>query len=203
VSFGPTNTAKTASNNLAGVANTATDASSAEMGTANKLVNAGQPNISSGTNFFNTLLNGNQADTTALLQPNINQIKAANQNALQSSSTLLPRGGGRAGSLFSSTYAPSAQIQSLFNTTRSNAAQPLIAAGLQQQGLGTNLFSTANQPLNTAVGANNDQLQNQIDQQRLTNQLWSGLGSGLFNLATLPLTGPGGGANLFGKVLGG
>jgi hypothetical protein len=197
MSFGPSNTAKAASNNLAGISDTALNKQLPMFNAyGSDALNTGQQNTASGTNFFNTLLNGNQADTTALLQPDINRIKQANQQSLTASSTLMPRGGGRAGSLFSSTYAPNAQIQSLFNGARGSAAQPLINAGLQQQGIGTNLFGLGNQALNTATGANKDQLDYQLAQQKLTNSMWSSLGSGILGLATMPI----GGSSLLGGL---
>jgi len=198
VSFGPSNTAKTASNNLSGISDDLLNKQLPMINTnANQLISQGNQNVASGTNFFNTLLHGNAADTTALLQPDINRIKAANQNAITSLSTLMPRGGGRSGTLFNASYQPEAQIMSLFNTTRGQAANPLIAAGLQQTGLGTNLFNTANNTLSNATGANKAQLDYQLEQQRATNSFWSGLGGGLFNLATAPL-----GGSLLGKGLG-
>src|SRR5277367_690442 len=111
MSFGPSNTSKAASNNLAGASNVALNQlAPAEISGANTNLASGAGNVGQAGNFFSTLLNGNQANTSALLQPNIDQIRGANQNAIQSLSTLMPRGGGRSGTLFNAAYAPNQQI---------------------------------------------------------------------------------------------
>jgi len=205
MSFGPSQQVKQASAALPQLASTAQANSTDELAQAHNLLNVGQgttatgtPLVNSGTNFFNTLLNGNRANTTALLQPQIDQIRQGNQNTLQGLSTLMPRGGGRSGTLFGASYAPEAQIQNLFNPARANAASALPQIGLTQQqlglaqqGLGGNLFSVGNQPLQTAIGANSNLAQIGQNQQQITNSLWSGLGQGLFGLATMPFGGAG------------
>jgi len=108
------------------------------LGTTSGYAGANAPNLfGSGTNYFQTLLNGNQNQTQALLQPDINRIKGAEQNTLQGISTLTPRGGGRDASLFSIPFAANTQIQNLFNPVRSNAASALTSAGSNLFGLGT------------------------------------------------------------------
>ena len=197
MSFGPSNTTKTAENNLGGVSQQATANSTAELGQGQNLLNLGQPNVQSGTNFFNTLLNGNQANTAATLAPSMQQIQQGNQNQIQSLSTLAPRGGGRSGTLFGASYAPAQQIQGLFNQVRTAAPGALTQTGLAQQGLGANLFSIGNQPLQTAAGASGTLGNLGQQQQQMGNQLLAGLGGGLFNLATAPMTG---GGSLFGNM---
>ena len=197
-SFGPSNTTKQAENNLGGINNQANVNSQMELAQGNNLLNMGAPNVQAGTNFFQTLLNGNRANTTALLQPGIDQIRQGNQNQIQALSTLMPRGGGRSGTLFNASYAPQAQIQNLFNPMRTQAATALPQIGLQQQGLGANLFGIGNQPLSTAAGASANLGELGQRQQQLSNSLWSGLGSGLFGLLTTPF----GGGSATGGLLG-
>jgi hypothetical protein len=189
MSFGPSATTKTAENNLGGVSNQATTASTAEQGLGTNLLNAGAPAVTSGTNFLNTLLNGNQANTSALLAPTVQQTQQNNQNAIQGLSTLTPRGGGRSGTLFGASYAPEGQLTNLFNNARTTAATTLPQIGLQQQGLGANLIGTSNQPLSTAASASGNLGSLGLQQQQLTNQLYAGLGAGLFGLATTPFGG--------------
>jgi hypothetical protein len=200
MSFGPNSTTKRAENNLGGVSNQATELSRTETGHGEGLLNMGQPSVASGTNFFNTLLNGNRANSTALLQPQIDQIRGGTQNQLQAINTLMPRGGGRASSLFNASYMPQQQIQNLFNPLRSQAASALPQIGLQQMGLGTNLFGIGNQPLNTATGASSQLGQfGQADQQ-MRNQQMAALGSGLVGLATLPFGGGAAAGGLLGMI---
>ena len=188
-SFGPSQAEKNAQNSLNANAQQASKNSTALFGMGGNNLNAGSGNVQAGTNFFNTLLNGNQANTTAMLQPDIDRIRGANQNTIQSLSTLMPRGGGRSGTLFNESYAPTAQIQSLFNSARSGAAGNLANIGLGQEGIGTNLFGAGNQALNTSTGANQNLFGDAFGQRQYQNQLYGQLGQGLFGLATLPFGG--------------
>lgn len=199
-SFGPTATTQQGTAGLTDVANAAKANSGTELEAGKGLLASGAPNITAGTNFFNTLLGGNQANTTAMLQPNIDQIRQGNQAQIQALSTLTPRGGGRAGSLFNASYAPGAQIQNLFNGARSTAATTLPQIGLGQEGLGANLFSIGNQPLNTAAQANSGIADIGQRQQQMTQQFWSQLGGGLFNLATTPFGGGAATGGLLGMI---
>lgn len=124
----------------------------------------GVSNMQTGANFFNTVLGGNQANTRALLQPNINQIQEANQGALQGASTLMPRGGGRFATLFNQPFQTSRAITDLFSGLRGQAAQALPGIGQMQGQLGTtnaqNLFGNAlqqrqygNQMIGSTIGA--------------------------------------------------
>lgn len=201
MSFGPSNTAKAASNNLAGTSNLALNNLYPQVTQAGgNLLNLGNQNTQSGVNYFRNLMGGNRAATTDLLQPDINRIRDANQGTLQSVSTLMPRGGGRSGTLFNASYAPNQQIQNLFAGARTAGAAALPQIGAGQTGAGANLFGIGSNSLNAATGANTAQLNYQLQQQELTNKLWAGLGSGLFNLAMTPF---GGGSGLFGLFGGG
>lgn len=189
MSFGPSNTTKTAENNLAGVSGQATGQSTAELGLGTQQLAAGAPNVTAGTNFLDTILNGNQANTSALLAPSIQQAQQGNQAAIQGLSTLTPRGGGRSGTLFGASYAPEGQITNLFNNARTSAATALPQIGLAQEGLGSGLIGTSNQPLSTAAGASSNLGNLGVQQQQVSNSLWGGLGSGLFGLASTPFGG--------------
>jgi hypothetical protein len=217
MSFGANNTSKTAENNLGGISQQSTGLSSALQGTGQNLIGQGTgiissalPNLQSGANYFNTLLNGNQANTSALLQPSINQIRGGNQNALQAISSLAPRGGGRSGTLFNTAYAPSQQIQSLFNTGRTQAATALPQIGASEaaigQGLagtGAGLFANAAAPLGVASGANSTLGQFGFTQQQLSNQMDAAIASGILGLATMPFGGGSSAGGLLGLLGGG
>jgi hypothetical protein len=210
MSLGAPNSTKAAQNNLGGISEQATGNSSQIFPLAQPALAAGTSAfqsglgpIQSGTNFFNTLLNGNAANTSALLAPSIRQIQAGNQNAIQAASALDPRGGGRSSTLFGSSYAPFQQIQSLFNGGRTSAATALpqigtaeSQLGLGEQGLGVNLFNAANAPLATAAGASSTLGQLGLQQQQMSNQLFGGLGGLLAGIGLAPTSG---GGSLFGN----
>jgi hypothetical protein len=183
MSFGPSSTTKTSENDLSGLYNTA-------IGHGLNLMNSGTGNLQQGTNFFSNILNGNQAEGAAALAPDINRIQQANQGTLQGVSTLMPRGGGRSGTLFDLPFQQNRQIQSLYNPLRSSAATNLAQIGQGQIGAGTNLFGVGG----NAAGQLGDLGQRQ---QQITNSMWSGLGQGLFGLATTPF---GGGAAMNGLL---
>ncbi len=136
-SFGPTDQMNQAFSTL-GANNTAAS------GAAVPNVNSGTSNLAAGANFFKTILGGNQADTSALLQPDINRVNNANQQTLQAVSTLTPRGGGRSASLFALPFQGNQQIQQMFNGARAGAASQLPQIGSAQGSLGSNLFNIAN-----------------------------------------------------------
>jgi hypothetical protein len=212
MSFGTNNTTKTAENNLGGVSNTALNnlfpqvqaAGTSALGTGANQFGAGANTAQPAINWLNTILNGNQANTTSALQPNIDQIRQGTSATMNAANTLMPRGGGRSGTLFNQSFAPQSQIQSLFSGARNSAAQALPGIGFQQQqlglgqqGVGTNLFGIGNQALGVGNQANTSVGQMGLQAQQMSNQLASGLGSGLFSLLTAPL-----GGSLLGKIPG-
>jgi hypothetical protein len=193
MSFGPSATTKTAENQLGGISQQATNQQLPMFNAAGTTaLDTGAGNINAGTNFFQTLLGGNAANTAAALQPSIDQIRQGTTGNLNAASTLMPRGGGRSAALFGQSFAPQAQIQNLFNSARTGAASALPQIGLGQQGIGTNLFGLGNQALQIGSNASGNMANVGQQQQQITNQLWQGLGSGLFNLASLFVPKPGG-----------
>lgn len=200
MSFGPSQAVKNATNTAAGITNTATANSGNEIASGNTSLNAGAGNINSGTSFLNTVLNGNQANTAAVLQPNIDQIRQANQQQLQGISTLSPRGGGRSGTLFGASYSPNQQIQSLFGNARNTAATALPQIGLAQQGIGTNLVGAGNNALTTATSGAQNGVQAQMANQARSDSIVSGIGKTIMGLALAPVTG---GGSLFGSLASG
>jgi hypothetical protein len=201
MSFGPSNTTKSTENNLAGTASTAANQQYPLITAAGaNLFNQGQGPIQSGVNWMNTILGGNTANTAAALQPSINQIQGNTSNALTAANTLTPRGGGRSGTLYNTSFAPQAQIQNLFNQARTGAAQALPNIGTTLTGQGANLFGLGNQALSAATGANAPLLQGSLQQEQINNQLISGLGAGLLGLATTPFGGGGAVNGLLGLI---
>lgn len=186
MSFGPTSQTSAA---MSGLQSNAGTASAAAPG----LISSGTAAITPAQNFFTTLLNGNSANTAATLQPNINQIRQGNQEAIQSTSTLAPRGGGRSGSLFSLATAPNTGITNLFNNTRTSAATALPQIGATELGAGTSLLNTGNQGFGTLGNLGQTQ-------QQITNSLWSNLGKGIMGLVTTPFGGGSASGGLFGLL---
>ena len=197
MSFGPSKQTSQAQTNLAAISPIAQANSQAELAAGKKELAAGDAPIATGTSWLNTILHGNAAETGAMLQPQVESIRRTGQNNIQAISTLIPRGGGRSAALFGQTFSPAAQIQNLFNTTRAGAANALPQIGLAQKGLGANLFSIGNQPLNTAVQTNATSADVAQRQQQMTNSFWGSLGAGIFGLATTPF---GGGAKSNGLL---
>lgn len=187
MSFGASPTVKTAQNNLSGTSDAALNQLlPAETSAGSGLLGIGGQNVSSGTNFFNTLLNGNSANTAATLAPSINQIQSGVANNLNAVNTLMPRGGGRSSALFGQSFAPQSQIQSLFNNARTTAASTLPQIGLQQQQLGSGLFGLGNQSLSAATGANSVLANSGMQQQYFSNLLDQQIGSGIGSLLSTP-----------------
>ncbi len=187
-------------NNLGGSSNLALNSLfPAAFGGGERQLNTGTNNTTAGGNFFNTILNGNRANTTAMLAPNIQQIQGAQQGALQGASTLMPRGGGRSGTLFNLPFQGNQAIQSLYSGARSGAGSTLANLGLGQGGLGANLFGAATGGLNSANNANQAMAGLGLQQKQMSNETAAGLGNGLFNLLTFPF----GGSGMTGTAIGG
>ncbi len=203
MSFGPTQAQQNTNNQQTAITQKAVDNSTLANSNGAGLLKIGGDNTAQGTNFFSRILNGNSADTAATLQPSIDQIRSGTNQNLQQLSTLMPRGGGRSASLFSAAMAPQQQIQNLFNTTRTAAATTLPQIGLQQGGLGTNLFGIGNQALSTGAGSNAELSQALAQQKQQQLALTSALGGGLFKLATTPFGGGSAGNGLLGLFGGG
>lgn len=174
MAFGRTQQAGTSESGNAGVANTATANSATQTSQGTGILNQGTQDVNTGTGFFNSVLNGNRADGTAALAPDINRIRDANQNALQTASTLTPRGGGRTAALFSRPFATNDQTNSLYGGVRAGAAGALAQIGQGQQGVGTGLYGVANSSLNTAGTANTSNLNYEQQRQAQINQAITG-----------------------------
>ena len=146
-------------------------------GAAIPAIGQGVSNLQTGAYFFNSIMSGNRAATSALLQPDINRIRQAQQGTLQGASTLMPRGGGRFATLFSTPFETNRAMTNLFSGLRSGAASNLAGIGGSQAGLGLqgagNLFNQAFQ-------------QRQMGNQMIGSVLGAGLG-----LATTPFGGAG------------
>ncbi len=192
MSFGPSAAEKDATKQQQGVTDKAIANSTQATTAGTGLLNTGTGDTASGTNWFQTLLNGNTANTASLLAPSIQQSRDQTQQQIQALSTLQPRGGGRSGTLFSAGYAPAASTQNLFNSARSAAAPQLIQTGLSESGLGSNLYGIGNSALNTGLTGTQNLFSNAMDQRKYSNSMWGQVGQGIFGLATTPF----GGANL-------
>lgn len=204
MSFSPSNTTKTAENNLSG-STSALQNQQYPMLTAagTNLFSQGGTDVTSGTNFLNTMLQGNQANTTAMLQPSIDQIRGGSANTLNAINTLTPRGGGRSSALFGQSFQPQQQIQNLFNQGRTTAATALPQIGLQQQQLGTNLFGMGTNALVGAGGMSNSLAQLSQSDRATSLAIASALGKSLFNVATTPFGGGSSSNGLLGLIGGG
>lgn len=204
MSFGGGNDYNRGINNLGGISQQAQgQLFPAAFGAGQEQLNAGTANTASGANFFNTLLHGNRQNTTALLQPDINRIQGANQGTLQAVSTLMPRGGGRSGTLFNLPFQQNQQIQGLYGPARSAAAGQLANIGMGQTGMGTNLFNVGNQALGTGVNASSEIAKLGLQQKQMSNQMAAGLANGILGLAMTPFGGGSGLFGMFGKGAGG
>jgi len=185
MSFGPSQAQKNANNTQNGITQTSLANSGTELGQGTSALNTGAGNVNSGTNFFNTVLGGNSANTSALLAPTINQNRQTNQQTLQALSTL-----------FNAAFAPSANTQNYFNSARTTAATTLPQIGLAQEGIGSGLINSGNSALNTGATSNSSLNQTLTQQQQMQNQLAGLFGSGLFGIGAAPIPGLQGGSIL-------
>lgn len=169
------------------------------MGYLNQFSNT----LNAPSNYFQSLLSGNKAVTTAALAPDTSRINDTIAGATNSTGTLTPRGGGRSSTLFNLPFQGQAQESGLFNQLRPQAAQGLTGiAGLQgnvglgESAIGNSLLNTGANFLNAGTSAANA-LGGQASQSRAQNLAQANaVGQGLYGLAT------GGASNILSGVQG-
>jgi len=164
---GPNNSQSQANNLLNYNAQAATPISQAAvaggkdaLGTGMNFLNQFNNQAGKAGNWFQSMLSGNQANTTAALAPDINRIRDQNQQVLQSTASLTPRGGGRGSMLFDLPFKGSSQTSGLYNAERPAAATNLAnlageygSVGVGTGGLGASLFNTGVGALNAGTAA--------------------------------------------------
>ena len=179
----PTGAEKQASNLMNAFAQQGAESSQEARNLGMSYLNRFSSTLGAPTNYFQSLLSGDRAATTAALAPDISRITGTTQQALQSASTLAPRGGGRSSLLFNLPQQASAQVSGLFNTIRPEAAKGLMdIAGMQGQ-VGTNIFGTA--PSFMAAGLQGAESLNAAEAARRQREAGAGAGVAGF-LQNLP-----------------
>ncbi len=154
-----------AAQNLAN-AKQASDLATQTSGTGLGLVNNASDTLNQPKSYFQSILNGDRANTTQTLAPQIAQIQQALQQALTTGSTLNARGGGRASTLAALPSQATTQINNLYDTARPQAATSLAQIGGQLGSLGTGVLGNSSSFLGASNSSNlggmaNDLLRNQ------------------------------------------
>ena len=140
--------------------------------------------LSQPRNYFQSILNGDRANTTQTLAPQIAQIQQMLNQRLAAGSTLNARGGGRASSLFDAPSTATTAINNLYDTARPAAATALSDIATRQGALGSSLLGNAGQFYGNANTANSLGLNNQLDANKLSFDQSKATGSGLSNILT-------------------
>jgi len=116
--------------------------------------------------YFQSILNGDRANTTQTLAPQIADIQQRLNTALTTGSTLNARGGGRASTLAGLPSQATTQINNLYDTARPAAATSLTDIGSREGSLAGSLMGGSNGFYSgsnsaTGTGLNNNLLTNQ------------------------------------------
>ncbi len=161
---------------------TSAEARNTGMGFLNRFTSA----LAAPQNYFQSLLSGNQAQTTAALAPDIARLRGQAQQGIQAASMLAPRGAGRSGLLFNLPQQAQAETAGLFNQARPAAAAGLTQIAQPLGAVGTNLMNTGVGYANSAanfLGAGTAGARSLSDaaaiQQAQRNQAGSQVGSGI------------------------
>ncbi len=165
-----------------GSLDTSAQARDTGMGFLNRFTSS----LSAPQNYFQSLLSGNQAQTTAALAPDIARLRGQTQQGIQAASTLAPRGAGRSSLLFNLPQQAQAETAGLFNAVRPAAASALPQIAQQYGTIGSNLMNTGVGYANNAanfLGAGTAGARSLADaaalQQAQRNQAGSQIGSGI------------------------
>lgn len=127
------------------------------------LVQSASDTLNQPKNYFQSILNGDRANTTQTLAPQIAQIQQSLQQALTTGSTLNARGGGRASTLAGLPSQATTQINNLYDTARPAAATSLMDIGTREGALGTGVLGSSPGFLSSSNSANATGLKNSLD----------------------------------------
>lgn len=184
-----TNNANNAISGLGTTAATGNNLMSSYGNTGTQGLNAGLNNLAPVANWFQTIMNGNKQATLNQMQPQIQQTQGGLNTALQTSSTLAPRGGGRSSTLFDLPFAAQQSIANQYSAARAGAPAGLQSAATAQGALGASAGGIGSSYGQVATGANNNLLNYGLGQGQAYNkqagQTGQGLGSLFGGLASL------------------
>lgn len=133
-------------------------------------LNSGLNNLAPVANWFQTIMNGNKQATLNQMQPQIQQTQGGLNTALQTSSTLAPRGGGRSSTLFDLPFAAQQQTAQQYAVARAGAPAGLQSAATAQGALGASAGGIGDQYGNTSTTANNNLLNYGLTQAQIYNK---------------------------------
>ena len=136
----------------------------------------------SAESFYKTILSGSQANTRALLGPDVNTIMGQYDNAAKAAAQLGPRGGGRDAVLADAPFQAAGAYTKLLGQAKSTAASGLAQIGGQKMQQQTALMGQKEGELNSLIGGGNQAAQLALQSQENQQKQWSGLGTGIGTL---------------------
>lgn len=157
--------ANTATSTLGGTGTTGADLMKGYGATGTAGLNTGLNNLAPVSNWFQTIMNGNKQATLNQMQPQIQQTQGGLNTALQTASTLNPRGGGRSGTLFDLPFEAQKQIAGSYDAARAAAPAGAQGAATAEGALGSAAAGAGAQFGQVSNGANNDLLNYGLNQQ--------------------------------------
>ncbi len=184
---GPSSTQVTGA--TGGLGTTGTDAGNfmKSYGTAGATgLNAGLNNLTPVANWFQTIMNGNKQAVLNQMQPQIAQTEGGLNTALNTASTLNPRGGGRSATLFNAPFDAQKQIAGSYDAARAAAPAGLQSAATAQGALGSSAAGAGAQFGNVGTQANNSLLNYGLNRQQ-QNYTQAQSNGGLFGKLISPL----------------
>lgn len=134
--------------------------------TGSQGLNSGLNNLTPVANWFQTIMNGNKQATLNQMQPQIAQTEGGLNTALQTGSTLAPRGGGRSSTLFDLPFEAQKDIASQYAAARAGAPAGLQSAATAQGALGASAAGAGAQFGQIGNQANNNLLNYGLSQQQ-------------------------------------
>lgn len=126
--------------------------------------------------YFQSILSGNRGQATQALAPDIENIGTGFNIARQTATQLAPRSGGRSTLFNELPFQQAGQVQNLFSTARTGAADSLSKLGLGVGGLGASSTGAAIGGFNAAGG-------NLAEQQKAAYGTGKDIGAGVYNIA--------------------
>lgn len=147
-------------------------------------VQSGLDTLQAPKNYFKAALGGSQEQLQGLLGPEVSTVLSQYDNAAKTAAELGPKGGGRTAVLAEAPFKKAAAYGQALSGARSGAAKELADIGGKEASLGSQQEQIRNQFKLEQASINTQQNRSQLDAQRMRQQAFSDLGSGIGGILT-------------------
>lgn len=139
------------------------------------LFDMGMPAAQQPINYWSSILSGDRSKMASAMGPELSRIGEGYQQAGQTSTALMPRGGPTPDFLAQQPYNQQRDVSTLFQQFRPQAAQQLSGAG-------GNLLSNSIQALYGSTSAGRDVLNYEAERRKRDREAGAGIGKTIYDI---------------------